>query len=298
MQSALIVHSRHTKKYAQSISKKYRDVAFLLVEKPPTRKTLKIKNTKDVVIGIGGGSVIDAAKIIARDKRCIAVPTTAAGASMTAFATIWGNKKISVATKKPVVKSCRGVPKNLPGRVMQSTMFDALSHAIESFWSKNATSESRRYSKKAISIISRFIKKSKICLNRKEVNDLIKAGNLAGRAIAITKTNAIHAASYPLTIKYGIDHGTACGMLLPYFIEYMDYEGLPGLFSLNSTAELITLLKRSFTAPKIGNLDVQAIARKGIQYDRINDSPKKINRSALIGIMKNMNIRKKGKNLL
>jgi len=88
MQSALIVHSKHTKYYAKWLSNKYRDVTFLEVTRPPTKGILKIKNNKDVVVGIGGGSVIDTAKIISKDRRCIAIPTTAAGASMTPYATV------------------------------------------------------------------------------------------------------------------------------------------------------------------------------------------------------------------
>ena len=41
---------------------------------------------------------------ISKDKRCIAIPTTAAGASMTPYATIWGREKISISTRKPVLK--------------------------------------------------------------------------------------------------------------------------------------------------------------------------------------------------
>ena len=89
MQSALIVYSKHTKDYAKLISKKYRDVIFLEVTRPSIEEVLKISTNKDIVIEVGGGSVIDRAKIISKNKRCITVPTTAAGASMTSYATIW-----------------------------------------------------------------------------------------------------------------------------------------------------------------------------------------------------------------
>lgn len=235
MQSTLIVHSKHTKDSAKLISKKYRDVIFLEVTQPPTEEILDMKNNKDIVIGIGGGSVIDTAKIISKDKRCVAIPTTAAGASMTPLATIWGKEKISIPTKKPILKMDYNIPKNLPFSARQSTTFDALSHAIESFWSKNATSKSTIYSKKAIYLINKY-------LNNNDINTLITAGNLAGQAIAIAKTNIVHAISYLLTIEYGIDHGTACGMLLPYFVEYINFKGLPGLFNLDSTEKLVALL--------------------------------------------------------
>ena len=274
MQSALIVHSKHTKDYAKSISKKYKDVEFLEVTKQPTEEILNIKNDKDVVIGVGGGSVIDTAKIISKDKRCIVIPTTAAGASMTPYATIWGREKISIPTKKPILMMKRNVPSKLPSNVLQSTLFDALSHAIESFWSKNATLQSRRYSKRAIQLINSYLK-------NKDINMLITAGNLAGQAIAITKTNVVHATSYPLTIKYGISHGTACGMLLPHFVSYMDFKELPKLFNLGSTEELVVSLKKLFIPPKIENLNVKLIAKMAMRYDRVNHGPKKISKKSL-----------------
>lgn len=288
MQSALIIHSEHTKDYARQISKKYGNVRFLKIKKPPTEEILNIKNDKDIVIGIGGGSVIDAAKIISKDKRCIAIPTTAAGASMTPYATVWGKEKISVPTKKPILKMDYNMSKNLPFSVRQSTTFDALSHAIESFWSKNVTLQSKNYSKKAICLINKYLKKINHSLSRDDMNKLIMAGNLAGQAITIAKTNVVHAASYPITIEYGIDHGTACGIILPYFVEYMDFKGLPELFNLGSTEELVTLLKKSFIPPEIKNFNVEMIADKIMRYDKINDGPRRIDKKGMVRILENI----------
>jgi hypothetical protein len=287
MQSALIIHSRHTKGYAKRISKKYKDVRTLEITKPPTEEILNIKNDKDIVIGIGGGSVIDVAKIISKDKRCIAIPTTAAGAAMTPYATIWGKQKITFPTKKPILKMDYNMPKNLPFTVRQSTTFDALSHAIESLWSKNATLQSKNYSKKAIRLVNKYLGRINRRLSKEEINQLIIAGNLAGKAIAIATTNVVHAASYPITVEYGIDHGTACGMLLPYFVEFMDFEGLPELFNLDSTGKLVTLLKGSFTPPKIKDFDAKLIATMAARYDKANQGPKKIGEKDFEEILRN-----------
>ncbi len=288
MQSALIVYSTHTERYAKVLSRKYKEVVFLKVKSPPTKEVLKIKCDKDIVIAIGGGSVIDTAKIISKRRRCIAIPTTAAGAAMTPYATIWGKKKKSIFTKKPILKMDYGLPKRLPFKVLQSTVFDALSHAIESFWSKDATSWSKHYSKRAIYLINKYLGKLNNRLRREDINRLITAGNLAGQAIAITKTNVVHAASYPITIEYGIDHGTVCGMLLPYFVEFMDFSRLPKLFNLNSTPELVTLLKRSFILPKIKKFNPKVIANKIMKYDKIKNGPKRINKNILMKILQNV----------
>jgi len=287
MQSALIVHSRHTKSYAKLISERYKDAAFLEVKGMPTAKVSQIKNLKDVVIGIGGGSVIDTAKIIAKNKRCIAIPTTAAGAAMTPYATVWGREKKSVSTMVPVLEMPHNISLKIPFNIRQSTLFDALSHAVESYWSINANKESKKYSKKAICLISKLLRKIKN-LNKKEIYRLITAGNYAGKAIAITKTNVVHAASYPITIKYGVDHGTACGMLLPYFVKYMKFKRLPELFGLNSTEELFKLLKKSFVPPELSNFDARLVVSKIMRYDKINNGPKKIDQEILFEILKNI----------
>ena len=281
MQSALIVHSRHTRDYAKLISRKYRDVEFLQIKKPPTEEILNIKSNKDIVIAIGGGSVMDVAKIISKEKRCIAIPTTASGADVTPYATVWGRKKISIPTKKPILRRVSNITIKLPPAVRQWTTSDALSHAIESFWSKEATVQSKKYSKRAISSIINFLKNNNTSV-------LIAAGNLAGKAIAIAKTNVIHAASYPLTIKYGIDHGAACGMLLPYFVEYMDFKGLPRLFNLDSTAALVSFLKKVIIPVKIKKFNARLIAEKVMKYDKIKQGPKSINKKSLLEILKNI----------
>jgi len=281
--TALIVHSKHTKEYAKLVAKNYRDVEFLEVRRPPTNEVLKIKTDKDVIIGIGGGSVIDTAKVISKDKRVIAIPTTASGSAMTPYATVWEkNKKISVPTKKPIPKNYE-FPIKLPAKVLQSTIFDALSHAIESLWSKNATSESKKYSKKAIYLLNKNLKRK-----NKNIKEIITAGNYAGKAIAITKTNVIHATSYPITIKYNIDHGTACGMLLPYFVKYMDFKELPKLFGFDTTRELVEFLKQSFSPPKIKNLNIKLITNEAIKYKRIMDGPKEITKKDLEKILSNL----------
>jgi alcohol dehydrogenase class IV len=209
---------------------------------------------------------------------------------MTPYATIWGREKITIPTEKPILKMDYDMPKNLPFNVRQSTTFDALSHAIESFWSKNATLQSKKFSKKAIYLIKKYLNELDHPLSRNAINELITAGNLAGQAIAIAETNVVHAASYPITIEYGIDHGTACGMLVPYFVEYMDFETLPELFNLDSTEKLVALLKRSFIPPRIENFDVKLIARKAAKYDKARRGSKDISEKEFEKILENVKV--------
>ena len=289
MQSALIVYSRSNKKLALKIAKKYKDISLLEVASPPSPKTLKIKTNKDIVIGIGGGSVIDTAKIISGRKRSVAIPSTAAGAASTPYATVWTkSRKISVSTAKPILNFISGISKKLPPKIAKLTMLDAFSHAIESLWSVNANSISRKYSKRSLVLLMKYIK-------TKDKDLLIKAGNEAGKAIAITKTNVIHAASYPFTIGLNIAHGQACGLLLPYFVEYMDYKELPGVMGLTSTKEVVSLLKRYCGRAKMGSFNPEIIADKTLRYDRINHGPKKIKKAELVSILEKIKDKVSGK---
>jgi len=72
---------------------------------------------------------------------------------------------------------------------------------------------------------------------------LVEAGNYAGRAIALTRTNIVHSTSYNLTINYGIEHGTACSILLPDIVSYMNNKELPIFFGLKNTQELVCYLR-------------------------------------------------------
>jgi len=281
MYPVLIVHSGHTKEYAYKISKKYKCVEFLEVTHPPTIDILQKSTYADKIIGIGGGSVLDTAKILARNKRCIAMPTTASGAAVTPFATVWGKKKISIETQKPILAIDSNMPIELSYRVKRSTISDALSHTIESFWSANATVKSKKYSKKAFHLIDKYLKVA-------DIRTLIEIGIYAGRAIAITKTNIVHAASYPISIEYNIDHGTACGMLLPYFVGYIDYKELPKMFNLKTNSEVANFLMSLFIFHKINNLDARLVAEKALEYPKIKDGPKSASKDNLIRILRNL----------
>ncbi|MCL1831100.1 MAG: phosphonoacetaldehyde reductase [Oscillospiraceae bacterium] len=181
------------------------------------------ENQCDVIVAIGGGSTIDTAKAIKYysdlDLPLVAVPTTAGtGSEATHFAVIYHNGiKLSLADDRLlpnyVILNAR-LLNTLPLYQRKCTMLDALCQAIESWWSKKSNEQSKAYSKAAISLILRYYK-DYLC-NKEEGNiNMLRAANLAGKAINITTTTAPHAMSYMLSTLYLIPHGHAVAICLP-----------------------------------------------------------------------------------
>ena len=200
------------------------------------------KNNIDTIVSIGGGSVIDIAKIILafiepnqnfhaivtgsdipKNSKIphFSIPTTAGtGSESTHFAVVYLNKKkYSIAAPYLLPNSAI-----LDGELFISNPsfqkaingLDALAQAIESHWSNKSTEESRQYSRKAIPYLYKNL--PKIVFDKADKNDyqnFIYASNLAGRAINISKTTSPHAFSYAFTSKYGIPHGQAVWLTLP-----------------------------------------------------------------------------------
>ncbi len=200
-------------------------------------------NNCDGIIGIGGGSALDVAKcikimakmsptvdyleqeIIPNDIKMIAIPTTAGtGSESTRYSIIYVNGV------KYTVTADSSIPEyvfldganlySLSDYQRKSTMLDALSHAIESYWSTKATPESQKYAAEAIELIMDSMKS--YLENTPSGNmDMLYAANLAGRAINITGTTAAHAMCYKLTKMFGLAHGHAVAVTLPHLWQYM-----------------------------------------------------------------------------
>jgi len=260
----LIVYSRSTEDFAKNM-----DGDFLKISGPPTKETLKF-TAYDEIIAIGGGSVIDTAKIIARNskrKKVIAIPTTASGAAKTSHAAYWqGGRKYSIETPRAEVRIDTRLLKTLPDNVIRSTSYDALSQALESYWSKKATFVSRIFARRAIGIIIDQIEN-----NYPNIEKLIKGGNLSGRAIEITGTNITHAISYPMTAFFNIPHGLAVGLVLLAVAKYIECK-----ITVSMLLYKINLNKK---------LDIELIANEAMTYPQIHNAKKDITKEQVMNIL-------------
>lgn len=198
----------------------------------------------DVVLALGGGSAMDAAKALAaalalqgatRDLKklisapaqhltgalpIVALPTTSGtGAEVTPFATIWDHeakKKLSLASPYLFPEMAIIDPEltfGVPREATLSTGLDALNQAFESVWNRNASSMTHGLAGRAIGLALAALPRLHETLSDQEARIMMaEASVLAGLSISQTRTAVCHAISYPLTAHFGLAHGWACAV--------------------------------------------------------------------------------------
>lgn len=196
----------------------------------------------DLIISIGGGSVMDMAKLINFYSKKIvsitnlndditkkdlypnlAIPTTAgSGSESTHFAVVYSNdKKYSCANLNLIPKETILEPnflKSLSPYHLACSGMDALSQAIEAYWNVNSNTDSDKFALKAVELLWNNLPRT--YKNKDNFKDIMQGSNLAGKAINITKTTAPHAVSYPFTTFFNIPHGHSVSLTLNYFLNY------------------------------------------------------------------------------
>lgn len=204
----------------------------------------------DLVIGIGGGSVLDTAKcaaalvknpgtveeyvrsktkiIMGKGIYFVAVPTTAGtGSEVTPWATVWGDdeKKYSLSSPDFMFPDIALVDPALTDSLLPfvtaTTGIDALCQAVEAYWNVHHNPVSDEYALEAIKVIMANLETA-VNKPATAARDKMAWGSLvSGLAFSNTQTTLCHSVSYPITIHWGIVHGQATAITLPLFIEYI-----------------------------------------------------------------------------
>ncbi len=201
------------------------------------------------VIGIGGGSAMDVAKIVAvllnndvslrdllkgkakiarRGAPTLMVPTTAGTGSETTPNSIIlvpeDELKVGIVSPKLMPDCVILDPEltvGLPPAITASTGMDALCHAIECYTSKKGNPFSDMLALKAITLISRSIRTAfNDGKNLNARHDMLLGAMYGGMCIATSSTTAVHALAYPLGGKYRIAHGISNAILLPFVMRF------------------------------------------------------------------------------
>lgn len=200
------------------------------------------------IVALGGGSVIDAAKVLAAGAGgfapvrrfletgetgegsdaltwlpIVALPTTAGtGSEVTCWATVWdkrANRKHSLSRPWLYPEQALVDPEltyGLPPSLTVSTALDALSHALEAIWNRQANPVS---SQLAVAAARDILEHLPVLMNDLGSADLrerlSRAALMAGLAFSNTQTALAHSLSYPITLRHGVPHGLACSFTLP-----------------------------------------------------------------------------------
>lgn len=270
------------------ISKKYRDISI------------------DLIIGIGGGSAMDVAKVasasipacrvglqvndLINDSAlfsqfkvidCILVPTTAGtGSEVTPFATIWDyerKQKKSLTHPTMFAKKTFVDPdflSQIPMEIAIATGLDALNQAFESIWNINANELTRSLSRQAAILALNSLPIIHETPNNSNLRrNLSLASLFAGLAISQTRTSICHSISYPLTLKYGILHGMACSFSMLEVFKYNskfikeDIEFL----RLNLKQDPYVLLESIFIQYDINNYLLKLLPKKSSFFESVDD---------------------------
>ncbi|WP_167607166.1 iron-containing alcohol dehydrogenase [Maribellus sediminis] len=202
----------------------------------------------DAVVGIGGGSVLDAAKLIAattgnevkieeflkgnkklnRNTQLICLPTTSGTGSEVSPNAIFFDPetggKVGVIDPQLVPDAAYIDPMltiSVPPAVTASTGLDALTHCIEAYANRLANPINDLLAFEGIRLIGQNLKTAFENGNDVKAREKVALGSMyGGMCLGPVNTGAVHALAYPLGSNYKIAHGVSNAMLLPFVLEY------------------------------------------------------------------------------
>ncbi|MCQ2800153.1 MAG: iron-containing alcohol dehydrogenase [Bacilli bacterium] len=294
-------------------------VKYLGVEPNPTFNScipaveLAKKEGTDSIIAFGGGSNMDAAKIIGaclsrnttdiakfkglfkvrKKYNClIAIPTTAGtGSEVTVAAVIIDpttRRKYSVSDPNLIPDYAvldESLLASLPPHVIAACGMDALTHAVEAYVGNATTKKTRKAALDSINMICHnLIGLYQDPHNLAAAKNMLYASYLAGIAITNSYVGYVHALAHQIGGKYNVSHGYANAIILPYVLEAYDKKAYK---KLNEIAKMLELVHPESNDKAGRDAFIQYIKMLNIQLD----IP-----STLKGVIKNEDLDELAKN--
>lgn len=201
----------------------------------------------DIVIGIGGGSVLDIAKLVAaqldneqqlkdyvgigllkgRTKKLICVPATSGtGSEVSPNAILVDDENqkkgiISPFLVPDIVYVDPLLTVSVPPSITAATGLDALTHCLEAYTNKFALPFIDIYAYEGMRLIAAHIETAVKDGSNMEAREKVAMGSLLGGfCLGPVNTAGVHALSYPLGSMFHLPHGLSNALLLPYVMEY------------------------------------------------------------------------------
>lgn len=273
-----------------------------------------LRQAAELIIALGGGSVLDAAKAMAlaatntgslaelierknflrEPLPTMAIPTTAGtGSEVTQYCIITDENthdKLNLHTRYSFPRVAILDPictLSMPEALAIGTGMDALSHAVEGYLSRKASSESDRLALESIEMIGKFLEASIREPHNLELREnMLLAASKAGAVISQTGTILLHALSYRLTLDHSVHHGLANAILLYPFLSVTQkhqpervqkiLEALLGArASLECLKRYLTRLELELDIGRYGvkQTEFEAIARYVLAKKNLPDTP-------------------------
>ena len=268
----------------------------------------------EATLAVGGGSSLDMAKAInyfgstgsnlddflemripssPSLKPLMAIPTTAGtGSEATHFAVLYrGHSKFSVADPSILPSHVWLAPEftmSMNPYQTACTGMDALAQGIESFWAKGATPASKEYARQAIRLAQQNLLQAVISPTPENRTQMMEAAFLAGAGINISKTTAAHAFSYILTSEFGLPHGHAVALLLPFFAGYHQQAGI----TLEGVTQdgLCSLLQQIHLARSlpVNASTLTSILLDNVNIERLSNNPVPVTKEMIAAIAQHL----------
>lgn len=245
------------------------------------------KFNPDWIIAIGGGSALDAAKVMwcfyehphlsftdiitpgsmpaLRNKaRFAAIPSTSGTASeITAFSVITDTEN---HIKYPIVSGEMvpdlaildpALPATMPPHITANTGMDVMAHAVEAVASTAATSYTTPYALEAILLVYNNLERAYAAVDGQDMearDAMHNASALAGMAFTNASLGLVHSLAHKIGGEFGVTHGLANAILMPYIIRYnkqftQAYEKVEAMLGVSDLAEAIETLNRKLNIP-------------------------------------------------
>ena len=260
----------------------------------------------DVVIGVGGGSVLDIAKLVAaqlgneqtladyvgigllkkRARKLICVPATSGTGSEVSPNAILvddadGQKKgiISPFLLPDVVYVDPLLTMSVPPDITAATGLDALTHCLEAYTNKFAQPFIDLYAFEGMRLIAANLVKAVRHGADEEARSQVAMGSLLGGfCLGPVNTAAVHALSYPLGSSFHLPHGLSNALLLPYVMEF-NLPAAPDRYAGVARALGCTHEKDEIVTARQGGVKIRSLIREcglpatvqevGVPYDAI-----------------------------
>ncbi len=206
------------------------------------------ENHCDAVLTLGGGSCIDAAKVVAargRNNKSIlkmagmfritrgmlplyAIPTTAGtGSEVTIAAVVTdveGQRKLPLMDPRLMPRAAAldgSLMLGVPPDTTAATGMDALTHAVEAFISQNAMRRTNVLALEAVRLILAYLETAVADGSNLEARQaMARASHLAGKAFTQAGVGYVHGIAHNFGALYHVPHGRANAIVMPYVLDY------------------------------------------------------------------------------